>query len=92
MALLHLHVILDNQLVINLLYLVLVKMEASRTTDLSDISRMLGQANDQELNEVRAVLKMSIVLNPYSFLRNEKSTDLWSIWSRWGILGAVITE
>jgi hypothetical protein len=33
-------------------------MEASRTTDLSDISRMLGQASDRELDEVREVIKM----------------------------------
>jgi hypothetical protein len=47
----------DNQPVIDLPYLVLMKMEASRTTDLSDISRMLGQASDQELDEVREVFK-----------------------------------
>jgi hypothetical protein len=40
----------DNQPVIDLPYLVLMKMEASQTTDLSDISRMLGQASDRELD------------------------------------------
>jgi hypothetical protein len=48
----------DNQPVIDLPYLVLMKMEASRTTDLSDISRMLGQANVLELDAVREVIRM----------------------------------
>jgi hypothetical protein len=58
MALLHPRISPDNQPVIDLPYLVLMKMEASRTTDLSDISRMLGQASDRELDEVREVIKM----------------------------------
>jgi hypothetical protein len=48
----------DNQPVIDLPYLVLMKLEASRTTDISDISRMLGQANDDELNRVRSTIQI----------------------------------
>jgi hypothetical protein len=48
----------DGQPVIDLPYLVLMKLEASRTTDISDISRMLGQASDLELDEVRKTIKM----------------------------------
>jgi hypothetical protein len=47
----------DGQPVIDLPYLVLMKLEASRTTDISDISRMLGQASDLELDEVRKVIE-----------------------------------
>jgi hypothetical protein len=47
----------DLQPVIDLPYLVLMKLEASRTNDLSDISRMLGQASDRELDEVRRVIE-----------------------------------
>jgi hypothetical protein len=39
-------------------YLVLMKLAASRTTDLSDISRMLGQTSDQDLDEVRKIVEM----------------------------------
>ncbi len=35
-----------------------MKLEASRTTDISDISRMLGQANEVELNEVRKAIEI----------------------------------
>jgi hypothetical protein len=38
---------------------VLTKLEASRTTDISDISRMLGQASDLELDEVRKMIPQS---------------------------------
>jgi hypothetical protein len=48
----------DHQPVIDLPYLILMKLEASRTTDISDISRMLGQANDDELNRVRSVIQI----------------------------------
>jgi hypothetical protein len=48
----------DGQPVISLPYLVLMKLEASRTTDISDISRMLGQASDLELDEVRKTIEM----------------------------------
>jgi hypothetical protein len=48
----------DGQPVISLPYLVLMKLEASRTTDISDISRMLGQASDLELDEVRKTIEI----------------------------------
>jgi hypothetical protein len=48
----------DSQPVIDLPYLVLMKLDASRTTDLSDISRMLGQASDKDLDEVRKIVEM----------------------------------
>lgn len=48
----------DGQPVIDLPYLVLMKLAASRTTDISDISRMLGQANDQDLERVRSVISV----------------------------------
>jgi hypothetical protein len=48
----------DGQPVISLPFLVLMKLEASRTTDISDISRMLGQASDLELDEVRKIIEM----------------------------------
>ena len=35
-------------------YLVLMKFNASRVQDLADVSRMLGQANEEQLNAVRA--------------------------------------
>jgi hypothetical protein len=47
----------DGQPVIDLPYLVLMKLAASRTTDLSDISRMLGQATDSDLTRVRQVVE-----------------------------------
>jgi len=48
----------DGQPVIDLPYLVLMKLAASRTTDISDISRMLGQANDEDLDRVRNVIEV----------------------------------
>jgi hypothetical protein len=48
----------DGQPVISLAYLVLMKLEASRTTDISDISRMLGLASEVELNEVRKTIEI----------------------------------
>jgi hypothetical protein len=42
---------------LDLPYLVLLKIEASRTQDLSDISRMLGLASTEELDRVRAVVQ-----------------------------------
>ena len=48
----------DGQPVIDLPYLVLMKLAASRTTDISDISRMLGQANDEDLDRVRNIIKV----------------------------------
>lgn len=43
----------DGQPVIDLTFLALMKLAASRTTDLSDISRMLGQASEPDLERVR---------------------------------------
>jgi hypothetical protein len=47
----------DGQPTIDLPLLVLMKLEASRTTDISDISRMLRQASDLELDRVRKVIE-----------------------------------
>jgi hypothetical protein len=58
MALRHPRISPDNQPVVDLPYLILMKLEASRTNDLSDISRMLGQASERELDEVRKVIEM----------------------------------
>lgn len=43
--------------VLDLPYLVLMKTIAGRIQDTADVSRMLGLASDDELNQVRAVLK-----------------------------------
>jgi hypothetical protein len=42
--------------VLDLPYLVLMKMAASRTQDLGDLSRMLGLASEKDLTRVRAVV------------------------------------
>jgi len=42
--------------VLDLPYLVLMKMESSRLQDTADLSRMLGLASDEELERVRAVV------------------------------------
>jgi hypothetical protein len=42
--------------VLDLPYLVLMKMESSRAQDVADLSRMLGLASDEELGSVRAVV------------------------------------
>jgi len=42
--------------VLGLPYLVLLKLAASRAQDVADVSRMLGWANDEQLDEVRAVV------------------------------------
>ncbi len=47
----------DGQPVIDLPYLILMKLAASRTTDISDISRMLGQASEVDLDRVRSVIE-----------------------------------
>ncbi len=47
----------DGQPVIDLPYLVLMKLAASRTTDISDISRMLGQADEPDLERVRNIIE-----------------------------------
>jgi len=43
--------------VVKLPYLALMKMEAQRAQDWADVSRMLGWADDADLDEVRAVVK-----------------------------------
>jgi len=44
--------------VVKLPYLALMKMEAQRAQDWTDVSRMLGWASDTDLDEVRAVVSM----------------------------------
>jgi hypothetical protein len=56
-ALLYPRLGVDGPPVISLPYLVLMKLEASRTTDISDISRMLGQASDVDLEEVKKIVE-----------------------------------
>ncbi|AGY60198.1 hypothetical protein [Gloeobacter kilaueensis] len=46
----------DGLPVIALPYLVLMKLLSSRGVDIGDLSRMLGQADDQALDEIRAVV------------------------------------
>jgi hypothetical protein len=46
----------DGSPVIGLPYLVLLKLAASRAQDLADVQRMLGQADDDALGEVRRVV------------------------------------
>lgn len=43
--------------VLRLPYLILMKLQVGRTQDWADVSRMLGWAEDKELDEVRAVVK-----------------------------------
>jgi hypothetical protein len=43
--------------VIDLPYLVLMKMESSRSLDIGDLGRLLGLASDQDLDRVRQVVK-----------------------------------
>jgi hypothetical protein len=47
----------DGQPVIDLPYLILMKLAASHTTDISDISRMLGQASELQLERVKSVIE-----------------------------------
>ena len=42
---------------LDLPYLVLMKMEASRSRDFGDLGTMLGLASEEELNRVRAVIR-----------------------------------
>jgi hypothetical protein len=55
-ALMHPNYAPDGLPVISLPYLILMKLRASRTQDLADISRMLGGASDETLQEVRQVI------------------------------------
>jgi hypothetical protein len=48
----------DGLPVIGLPYLVMLKLAASRAQDLADVQRMLGQADDATLAEVRRVVRM----------------------------------
>ena len=43
--------------IIALPYLILMKLSASRTQDLADVSRMLGLAEEKELGEIRKIVK-----------------------------------
>jgi hypothetical protein len=47
----------NNLPIIALEYLVLLKLKASRSIDLGDLSRMLGQANDLALTKVRETVR-----------------------------------
>jgi hypothetical protein len=47
----------DGLPIISLPYLILMKLSASRTQDLADISRMLGLAQEKELVQIREVIK-----------------------------------
>jgi hypothetical protein len=46
----------DGLPIIDLPYLILMKLASSRTQDLADISRMLGIASNNDLNKVRKVI------------------------------------
>lgn len=48
----------DGQPIIALPYLVLMKLTASRTQDLADISRMMGGTGDSLLQEVRRIVQI----------------------------------
>jgi hypothetical protein len=50
----------DGLPMISLPYLILMKLSASRTQDLADISRMLGLAKEGELDQIRKVIKTYI--------------------------------
>ncbi|MBA3533509.1 MAG: hypothetical protein H0T73_16445, partial [Ardenticatenales bacterium] len=43
--------------VLDLPYLILMKIEASRAVDFGELTRMLGLASDEELGRVREVIK-----------------------------------
>lgn len=47
----------DGLPIINLPYLILMKLSASRTQDLADVSRMLGLAEETQLIQIRAIVK-----------------------------------
>ena len=47
----------DGLPIIDLPYLVLMKLSASRTQDLADISRMLGLADENTLTKIKSVVK-----------------------------------
>ena len=47
----------DGLPIINLPYLILMKLSASRTQDLADVSRMLGLADETQLIQIREIVK-----------------------------------
>ncbi|MGB5595180.1 MAG: hypothetical protein WBM62_14235 [Crocosphaera sp.] len=47
----------DGLPIIDLPYLILMKLSASKTQDLADITRMLGLAKEKELEQTRAIIK-----------------------------------
>lgn len=47
----------DGLPIIDLSYLILMKLSASRTQDLADVSRMLGLADETQLIQIRAIVK-----------------------------------
>jgi hypothetical protein len=47
----------DGLPIIDLPYLILMKLSASRTQDLADVSRMLGLADETKLIQIRAIVK-----------------------------------
>jgi len=47
----------DGLPIIDLPYLILMKLSASRTQDLADVSRMLGLADETQLIQIRAIVK-----------------------------------
>jgi hypothetical protein len=55
-AIIHPNYAPDGLPVISLPYLILMKLRASRTQDLADISRMLGGASEETLQEIRQVI------------------------------------
>lgn len=48
---------LDGLPIIDLPYLILMKLSASRTQDLADVSRMLGLADESTLTKIKSVVK-----------------------------------
>ena len=47
----------DGLPIIDLPYLILMKLSASRTQDLADITRILGLAEEKELDKTREIIK-----------------------------------
>ncbi len=52
------HIGIDNMPNIQLPYFVFMKLISNRTQDLADISRMMGRANDHELDQVRTLVNL----------------------------------
>ena len=47
----------DGLPIIDLSYLILMKLSASRTQDLADVSRMLGLADESNLTKIKSIVK-----------------------------------